>query len=601
MSGAVPETVGVRERPRVGIGDALASAAGASAHWRAWLRVALVLQVVVAVVAGPLMALLLRGALRAAGVSALTEASLGQVVRHPLAVALLLLLALTATTAVLLQHAGFLLLGRELRAGRVPGTLDLARQGLAAARRLFGPELGLVALYVLVLAPLGGFSLAAAITRGIEVPPFIAGELNKTPLGTAAWLVAVAAVLLLNVRLVLVPALLLTTTAPPTRAFATSWRLTRRRGLGIALLALAAWAVAAVLAMGLLGAAVSLVRVSDALWPAGSPVVAGVVLSLAQAGLLVAAGLLTGFLSAVLLALASPGDGSAPPVPERREGGRAAVLGVVLVLLMVPNTVALLAVAEGRPTAIVAHRGDTFGDVENTVESLESAAAMGADHVELDVQQAADGGLVVVHDVNLRRIAGVSRNVFDMTTAELTATTVRQGGLTGTIPSFDAFAARAAELGVSLLVELKEHGREQGDMPGDVVAVLAEHGLVETALVQAFDTDTVAELESRFPEVTTGQIVAFSRGRLDPGAADFVTLEQNSWSRAVMRQADAAGVQVFLWTVSDPLRMRAFMRAGVDGLITDRPAGALEERTAVAAETGLADRVGDALRALVDW
>ncbi|MDX5399332.1 MAG: glycerophosphoryl diester phosphodiesterase membrane domain-containing protein, partial [Actinomycetes bacterium] len=122
------------------VGDAVAIGARLVAtHWRTWLRVAVVLQALVALLAGPVVALLLRGALAVAGVDALTEASVGQVFRHPPAVLLLLLLAVVATTAVLVQHAAFLLLARDLAHGRVPRIRDLAREGMATARRLAGP------------------------------------------------------------------------------------------------------------------------------------------------------------------------------------------------------------------------------------------------------------------------------------------------------------------------------------------------------------------------------------------------------------------------------------------------------------------------------
>ena len=237
--------------------------------------------------------------------------------------------------------------------------------------------------------------------------------------------------------------------------------------------------------------------------------------------------------------------------------------------------------------------------MENTIESLEAAARLGADVVELDVLQAADGGLVVVHDTNLRRLAGLDRDVADLTTAELTATTVRQGGHESTIPSFATFAERAAELGMPLLVEIKEHGRERGDLVGDVVAVLEDHDLVATSLVQAFDRSTVAEIEARFPHVTTGGVVAFSRGRFTPGAADFLTLEQGSYDRRLLRQAHTAGVQVFVWTVTDPRQLRNLVREGVDGIITSSPDVALEQRAAVAAETGVSGRLADVIRSLV--
>lgn len=584
--------------------DAIATAARlVGVHWRTWLRTAVVLQVIAAFVAGPVIVLLLRVALQAAGVTALTEASIGQVVRHPLALLLLLILAGVATTAVLIQHAAFVMLGRDLAEGRVPTVRDLALEGLAVTRQLGRPQLALVALYAFVIAPLGGFGLGASLTRGIELPPFIAAELQKTPVLGVLWLLGFAVILILNLRLVLVPTLLLTTQARPRDAFAASWRLTRRRTLRFAALAGAIWVAGLVLTSGLVFVSVAATSLTESIWPGASVVVAGIALTAAQGLIIVGAGLMVAFVTVVLLVLSRPsGQVVAAEQRHRVTVSPVAVGGLVLVLATAAmNTAALLSVGSGRTTAVIAHRGDTYGAVENTLQSLEHAAALGADHVELDVLQAGDGGLVVMHDTNLRRIAGVNRNVFDMTTADLIATPIRQGPHTGTIPTFDAFAGRAAELDVSLLVELKEHGREHGDVVGDVVAVLEKHDLVDTALVQAFDLNTVAELEGRFPQVTTGWVVAFSRGRLDPGRADFVTIEQTSYSPVFLRQAHQAGVRVLLWTVTDPVRMRGFMRDGVDGIITGDPRLALEQREAVLAETGVADRLADTLRALVDW
>jgi glycerophosphoryl diester phosphodiesterase len=95
--------------------------------------------------------------------------------------------------------------------------------------------------------------------------------------------------------------------------------------------------------------------------------------------------------------------------------------------------------------------------------------------------------------------------------------------------------------------------------------------------------------------------VAFSRGRLDAGSADFVTMEQTSYSPAVLEEAHEIGVDVYLWTVTDAARMRDFVRDGVDGLVTGYPSRALEQREAVGAETGTAQRLEDTLRALVGW
>ncbi len=81
-------------------------------------------------------------------------------------------------------------------------------------------------------------------------------------------------------------------------------------------------------------------------------------------------------------------------------------------------------------TMVIAHRGLISGGVENTIPALEAAAALDPDYVEIDIQETSDGEFVVMHDTNLGRLAGIDRNVGDMSLAELEGVTLSQGGAT---------------------------------------------------------------------------------------------------------------------------------------------------------------------------
>ena len=64
----------------------------------------------------------------------------------------------------------------------------------------------------------------------------------------------------------------------------------------------------------------------------------------------------------------------------------------------------------GRP-AVMAHRGASRAEAENTVAAFRRAGQMGAHAVELDVRRTADGVLVVHHNPHLadgRLIAGLT-------------------------------------------------------------------------------------------------------------------------------------------------------------------------------------------------
>ena len=62
-------------------------------------------------------------------------------------------------------------------------------------------------------------------------------------------------------------------------------------------------------------------------------------------------------------------------------------------------------------TIAIAHRGYHVKHLENTLEAFASAAALGADMVELDCRLTADGHVVVLHDRTLARLWGVAKPV----------------------------------------------------------------------------------------------------------------------------------------------------------------------------------------------
>ena len=68
---------------------------------------------------------------------------------------------------------------------------------------------------------------------------------------------------------------------------------------------------------------------------------------------------------------------------------------------------------------IIAHRGASFDAPENTLESVNLGWAKQADAVEVDVYLSKDGQIVVFHDHNTKKIAGVDLNVVDQTFSEL--------------------------------------------------------------------------------------------------------------------------------------------------------------------------------------
>ena len=75
---------------------------------------------------------------------------------------------------------------------------------------------------------------------------------------------------------------------------------------------------------------------------------------------------------------------------------------------------------------VIAHRGAAAARPENTMAAIERGIEDGADWIEIDVQETADGEVVVFHDSDFMRLAHVDRKIWEVTAAELRGHRPRQ-------------------------------------------------------------------------------------------------------------------------------------------------------------------------------
>ncbi|MFJ9695671.1 glycerophosphodiester phosphodiesterase [Kitasatospora sp. NPDC101183] len=101
----------------------------------------------------------------------------------------------------------------------------------------------------------------------------------------------------------------------------------------------------------------------------------------------------------------------------------------------------------------VAHRGDPYRHRENTLPSIRSAIAAGADAVEVDVQLTRDKVPVLLHDRTLERLWGDPRAIDRVTAEQLDE--LRQGELA--VPTL-AEALKTVTEGPRLLIDLDDAG-----------------------------------------------------------------------------------------------------------------------------------------------
>jgi glycerophosphoryl diester phosphodiesterase len=573
------------------------------------------MQLIMLLIAIPAIRLLYQLVLVETGLGSIAYDRISHVLRNPLADVTLLVIAIVAGVAIVAELVTLFVLASHHQDGDATSFRLVLRQVWGTIKKLLHPQGLLMIVYLILLLPLGQLGLTSILTKKVAVPPFISEELSKSPSGSLLYSGVLTVIGYVNLRLIFTLPLLGTTTAGVWEAFVTSWRLTRWRSLRIlGLLALVSFLAG--LAALLLGA-VSLAPTiaTDLLAPVASPWLAAVGLSVWQIGVFVITALLTIMIVQSLTAMMRDWLGRLPEdhrhtptvisysepshVTARRQkllwGLAAGVIVMAFGITAGLNHQTMVNLVDSEETQVLAHRGFIQGGVENTLPALQAAAKAGADRVEFDVLETKDGKFVVMHDTNLKRLSGLNLEVKDLTQEELTKITVRAGDMEAKIPTLEEWIQLSIQLNLPQLLEIKLHGGETPDLIPRLLAVLDRARVTEFYTYHSLSREVVEELKRLRPQLVVGFIVPVNFGGVPDVNADFIVIEQQSYSSRFVRQAWAAGYNVIVWTVDDEQQMREYMNAAVDGIITDRPELGITERTDIAEDKGLTGRLSDAI------
>ncbi len=222
---------------------------------------------------------------------------------------------------------------------------------------------------------------------------------------------------------------------------------------------------------------------------------------------------------------------------------------------------------------VTAHRAGAKAAPENTLSALEQAIAHGADYAEIDVQQTADGMVVLFHDTDLRRMAGVARPIWEVTFDEF-----RQLDI-GSWFSDEFASERVATLEEALVavrgrmklnIELKFNGHEK-QLEAEVVRLVQEADFSEECIVTSLDYGGIQRVGEKDPNLRRGLILTAGVGDATRLDLDLLAVNANRVSRSMVARAHRAGKEIHVWTVNDPDQMLTMIHMGVDNILTSTP------------------------------
>ena len=238
-------------------------------------------------------------------------------------------------------------------------------------------------------------------------------------------------------------------------------------------------------------------------------------------------------------------------------------------ILMAALLVGLTAMAQPK---IVAHRGywRTDGSAQNSITSLQKAAAVGCYGSEFDVWITADGVPVVFHDATIDGI-----RIEDTTFATLMNHRLQNGEF---IPTLQQYLTEGSKIeGCQIILEIKPHRNEVRDkrIADMCVELVRTLGLEKKTEYISFSKVVCQRLH----EITPDSKVAYLNGELSPAQIKEMGLTGIDYNEKVfvkhpewLQEAKQLGVEVNVWTVDGEENLRHHVNLeGVDLITTNDP------------------------------
>jgi glycerophosphoryl diester phosphodiesterase len=569
--------------------------------WPQLLTTDLAYKLVAFVLLTPLVSLALRVFVSTSGSAVLADTDILFFVLSPIGLVALVVVAAVSLAIVGLEQACLMVIGfgatRDTRVGLTQALWYGARHAVSVLHLTSR----IVLRVLLIAAPFlaaGGIVYLALVSKH-DINYYLA---EKPPI---FWLAALAVGALLLVMTVLLVRrlvgwafalpLLLFENVGASRALATSEERTKGHRWVVAV-GLVSWAVAtaalSALALGTVGLLGRWIGPSVAGWIG--------ILIFVIGGLLLlwgAANLIISLVSASAFALlivrlyhrfgASPVETEAKLsqsfVPESLEAGTGWVISRRTLLWSLAAAVvvaALLGVFLVRSirlqddVTVTAHRGASGAAPENTLAAMERAIADGADFVEVDVQETADGEVVVIHDSDLKKIGGVDLKIWDATYEQLQGIDVGSWFApefrTERVPKLEQ-VLELCKGRIRVNIELKYYGHDER-LEERMVEIVETAGMQSDIVVMSLKRDAVEKVQNMRPDWSIGLLTATVVGDLTAVDVDFLAVNTGLATPDFVRRAHESGKEVLVWTVNDPINMSRMISRGVDSIITDEPA-----------------------------
>lgn len=224
---------------------------------------------------------------------------------------------------------------------------------------------------------------------------------------------------------------------------------------------------------------------------------------------------------------------------------------------------------------VIAHRGASAVEPENTLRAFARSIEMGAQMIELDLHRTRDGHIVVIHDDELRHTTNARGRVSRLTLDEVRQTDAGKGERVPTLQeTLELTRGR-----VQLYLEIKAPAAA-----AETLRIVRAFHCQNEVLLASFDLALMRRLGEEVTDMEIGLILGTPS--LHPGtrwreALPWLALRQFRYQTLCMqvrmcsarlaRKIKQQGKKLYVWTANSEADYARMIERQVDGIVTDTP------------------------------
>ncbi len=224
---------------------------------------------------------------------------------------------------------------------------------------------------------------------------------------------------------------------------------------------------------------------------------------------------------------------------------------------------------------VVAHRGASGYAPENTLSAMKKAIEMKAEMSELDVQETADGEIILLHDNTTKRTGKKDLNIWKLNYDDLKDIEVGEwfseeykGEPIPTLKEvIDLVKGK-----MKLNIELKANKHEKM-LAERSLKVVTDNEFLDQVVFTSFKFDEIRKIRALNKEAKVGYIFGKLPENVDVFTedVDLLSAHYKTVDAEFVKKAKSNGKEVHVWTVNEPEDMKRMIELGVEAIITNYP------------------------------